>query len=532
MQTTSRCGQPLARMEKQDALQTAVTAIQQYLQQGQLFLSAAKSELVLVNKTARTRRKTTARDEIQIFLEDGTQIPNGPRARILGLQLQEDGKATYTLTQLQNQVTQILRIMHRIASRRHGLKEEDTIKLVNALVVSRLVYSTPYLNLTKGEEDKLDALIRRAYKSALGLPLYTSTEKLLKLGVHNTFRELTDAHLAAQRNRLATTPTGREVMRKLRIPYQRDREDTIANIPTRLRSHIKVHAIPRNMDPTLNAARRRARAKYYQDKLGGKVNVLYTDAAAYSHPLQAMAASVVDGQGRTHTTATLRTTNATIAEEMAIALALGHGGKNITILSDSQAAIRRFQAGRISAHALKIIAHNTELQEAELIWIPGHDVVEGNRCAHTVARACIHQAAPNPSSSLDIEFQFIPVPNMYSEIRAYHRGQRRAYPPPAPQLNREESVAWRRLQTGTFRNLALLAKFSPANYKPTCPYCNQYANLIHTTWLCQANPKLPPTYPEPSLANWEAVLLSTSAEDQKKLIDRAMKAADSAGALD
>ncbi|KAM7313947.1 hypothetical protein ISCGN_003734 [Ixodes scapularis] len=198
--------------EKQDALQAAVDEVQRYLRQGNLHISTAKSELILVCKTPRSRRKSEPRDDKQVFLDDGSQIPVVPRARILGLHLQEDGKATHTLALLQNQVTQILRIMHRVASRRHGLREDDTIKLVNALVVSRIIYATPYLNLTKGDADKLDVLIRKAYKTALGLPPYTSTEKLLKLGVYNTFRELVDSHLAAQRDRLAQTPAGRKIL--------------------------------------------------------------------------------------------------------------------------------------------------------------------------------------------------------------------------------------------------------------------------------------------------------------------------------
>ncbi|KAM7315572.1 hypothetical protein ISCGN_005355 [Ixodes scapularis] len=309
--------------EKQDALQAAVDKVQRYLRQGHLHISAAKSELILVCKTPRSRRNSEPRDEIQVFLDDGSKIPVVPRARILGLHLQEDGKATHTLTVLQNQVTQILRIMHRVASRRHGLREDDTIKLVNALVVSRIIYATPYLNLTKGDDDKLDVLIRKAYKTALGLPPYTSTEKLLKLGVHNTFRELVDSHLAAQRDRLAQTPAGRKVLESLKIPFQWGREDTTAPLPRHIWSHIKVHAIPRNMDPTLHAERRKARARFYQKAYGKRADVLYTDAATYAYQRNAAAICVVDGTGRTRITASLRTSNTTIAEEFAIAMAIG-----------------------------------------------------------------------------------------------------------------------------------------------------------------------------------------------------------------
>ncbi|KAH7956718.1 hypothetical protein HPB52_012199 [Rhipicephalus sanguineus] len=38
-----------------------------------------------------------------------------------------------------------------IPSRRHGMREEDTLKLVRSLVVSRVTYSLPYQRLTKAE---------------------------------------------------------------------------------------------------------------------------------------------------------------------------------------------------------------------------------------------------------------------------------------------------------------------------------------------------------------------------------------------
>ncbi|KAG0416853.1 hypothetical protein HPB47_006080 [Ixodes persulcatus] len=267
----------------------------------------------------------------------------------------EDGKATHTLTLLQNQVTQILRIMHRVASRRHGLRKDDTIKLVNALVVSRIIYATAYLNLTKGDEDKLDVLMRKAYKTALGLPPYTSTEKLPKLGVHNTFRELVDGHLATQQDRLAQTPAGRKVLESLKIPFQWNREDTTAPLPRHIWSQIKVHTIPPNMDPTLHAERLKARARFYQKAHGKRVDVLYTDAATYAYQRNAAAICVVDGIGSTQITASLRTSNTTIAEEFAIAMAIVLGEDHVTTMSYSQAALRRFLAGRVSPKALKVL---------------------------------------------------------------------------------------------------------------------------------------------------------------------------------
>lgn len=51
--------------------------------------------------------------------------------------------------------------------------------------VLRLLTLFPTLVLSKAEKDKVESLIRKAYKLALGLPVSTSTQKL-HLGVYDT----------------------------------------------------------------------------------------------------------------------------------------------------------------------------------------------------------------------------------------------------------------------------------------------------------------------------------------------------------
>ncbi|CAN7984904.1 unnamed protein product [Ixodes hexagonus] len=119
-----------------------------------------------------------------------------------------------------------MRMVGRITNRNHGLKEADVIRLIQALITSRITYSAPYLNLNQGEKNRINILIRKAFKIALGLPLYAATDKLLAMGVHNTFQELIQAHLASQQERLALTPTGRTVLQNLHFPIPSTVRDT------------------------------------------------------------------------------------------------------------------------------------------------------------------------------------------------------------------------------------------------------------------------------------------------------------------
>lgn len=86
----------------------------------------------------------------------------------------------------------------RVTSIKHGLKEQDMLSLNQALIINRITYGTPYLGLKNSERDKPNALIWKRYKLALGLPPTTSTEKVLRLSIHNTWEELAEAHKTSQ----------------------------------------------------------------------------------------------------------------------------------------------------------------------------------------------------------------------------------------------------------------------------------------------------------------------------------------------
>lgn len=83
--------------------------------------------------------------------------------------------------------TSHLLFISRIANRHQGLKKANLLRLVQAFIISRITYVASFLDL-KTERDKLDCIIRKAYKQDLGIPIAASTERLLAMGVHNSFR--------------------------------------------------------------------------------------------------------------------------------------------------------------------------------------------------------------------------------------------------------------------------------------------------------------------------------------------------------
>lgn len=117
-----------------------------------------------------------------------------------------------TIRRLEGAVAQTIRLLRRIANRHSGMKEGNMIRLVPAFVMSRITYMAPYLKWQVAEKTKLDGLIRKAYKQAIGLPITTNTNALLNLGLHNTLDELIEAQNIAQYERLSESTTGRNIL--------------------------------------------------------------------------------------------------------------------------------------------------------------------------------------------------------------------------------------------------------------------------------------------------------------------------------
>lgn len=79
-----------------------------------------------------------------------------------------------------------MQIIRRVSHRRFGLQENDTLRIVQVTLISRIAKDTPYLASKPTENLKLNVAICQAYKTALGLPTRKNTKKLLQLGTHNT----------------------------------------------------------------------------------------------------------------------------------------------------------------------------------------------------------------------------------------------------------------------------------------------------------------------------------------------------------
>ncbi|KAH9367663.1 hypothetical protein HPB48_020378 [Haemaphysalis longicornis] len=142
--------------------------------------------------------------------------------------MQSDGGGGLAVEHILRHAEPILNMMRRVTTHSRGLKEQDLLQLHDALILSRIRYQAPYVVLTRTLEGKLGALIRKATKISLGLPIATSTIRLAQLGVLPTVTDINDIHRSHQRQRLSETATGLHIVRTLGYPSRPRRLQTTA----------------------------------------------------------------------------------------------------------------------------------------------------------------------------------------------------------------------------------------------------------------------------------------------------------------
>ncbi|KAG0436899.1 hypothetical protein HPB47_017709 [Ixodes persulcatus] len=413
----------------ESTLQSAIDAIEAHLQGTGLRCSPKKSELLLYRPAQRGKLKARRNcEEISLRTSDGTTIPTVPKIRVLGMIIEATGHNGGTITRLVHKTSNATRLLKRIANRRSGMREENLTRLIHSFVVCHIAYVAAFHNWYRKEEDKINVLIRRVYKSALGLPESTGTDRLFQLGIHNTLNEIAEAQCTSQLERLSGTNVGNRILENLGIGYHTQQGHKVT-IPVAIRQPIRVDPIPRNVHPEYNRGRREAQAKALLNAHSNNVGILFVDAAEYERGSRFA------------------------VTEIAVALALTDPACK-TVLCDSRQVIRNFAKGRISLGAARIISQHQVHREPEpptrLLWFPAHvgEVSEehrnGNETAHARARELTSRTGDSRPwySSKDRM-------TSYNEITKAFRLARRTLPPLSDKLDRAQAVALRQLQTRT-----------------------------------------------------------------------------------
>lgn len=513
------------------ALQEAIDTIETYLEPTGLRCSPLKSELLLYSPKKRGPRPkgwTSLEDkDINLCTKSGCRIPKVDSIKVLGMIVESGGTNGKTIRKLITKTESAVRLVRRVSNRHHGLKEDNLIRLMHAFVLCHFRYVAAMHRWKRAERDKLNAQLRKITKRVLGLPVYTCTERLLQLGIHNTLEEIAEAQERAQLSRLTTTKAGRSILQEL--GYHPDRvAEEFSDVPPSIRENITVAPIPRNMHPDHNRGRRRARAANLLRQIhNDQRQVSFVDAASCKGR-QAFTIVTVDGRQGITNAASVRTRDSEIAEQMAIALALLDSSRD-AIYSDSRSAVRAFEKGTISKQALRLLGGKA-ITHHFIYWFPAHQgQIKGappnlNESAHGAARELAHRATLDQSEADSLENR--DTPSTYNEITKHYYLSRRTYFVPHPRLNRAQALTLRLLQTNTYPNPSLLNKIYPDTYtNATCHDCGDIATLDHMLWRCARSRSIIAN----SSARWEAVLRSPLLADQLWAVQQAHDAAERLG---
>ncbi|KAH6946890.1 hypothetical protein HPB50_015959 [Hyalomma asiaticum] len=155
---------------------------------------------------------------------------------VLTLGAQKTKGHTTSVQRTNAYTTHVFRLVSGISTRSAGIKESSSIRLAQAVVISRTAYYAPFSNFTHAEKHLIDIIARKAFKEALHLRPSTADEKNIKpRNTQSTQDEVIQAQRTPHYERLSRTKIGRTVLKKLVIQYHKRIEENRA-IPPDIRN--------------------------------------------------------------------------------------------------------------------------------------------------------------------------------------------------------------------------------------------------------------------------------------------------------
>ncbi|KAH7935550.1 hypothetical protein HPB52_009679 [Rhipicephalus sanguineus] len=192
-------------------LQAAVSAVEAYLQDTGFGLSPLKLELLIYRP--RRRCKPTGeprqREEILLHTQGGSCIQRVSKTH-LGLHISANGPNGESIRVTEGKVTATTRLIKLIRNMHTGVKEDSVMRLIHSFAISNIPYAAAFHNCTVNEREKLNTLTGKTYIIAIGLPEYTHSARLQRLGVYNTLEEIVDAQRVLRLERMSQAATAHD----------------------------------------------------------------------------------------------------------------------------------------------------------------------------------------------------------------------------------------------------------------------------------------------------------------------------------
>ncbi|KAH9361572.1 hypothetical protein HPB48_001449 [Haemaphysalis longicornis] len=107
--------------------------------------------------------------------------------RLLGLTLTHNRYPASIVQYVKKYITQTTHLVRHIATKHHGTMEQDRVRLVHSVLLNRILYHLPYLNVAPIQLDSLDALLRKTKTCTPASPL-RPTHLLLDVDAHCVYQ--------------------------------------------------------------------------------------------------------------------------------------------------------------------------------------------------------------------------------------------------------------------------------------------------------------------------------------------------------
>ncbi|KAG0428151.1 hypothetical protein HPB47_024861, partial [Ixodes persulcatus] len=449
------------------------------------------------------RHATTYQQEMEFYLKtQGIDIPRTNNVRVLGMIISMKNGQSSIVKYIRKHADNLARLVRRLSRKSYGLKENRTCRLVHAFVLSRIMYTAPYMNLNEGTIKTLDTIISKAFKTALGLPTCTPNDALEQLGLHNTFEEMRLAQRTAQEQRLSKSATGLITLQRTGVKQSKKEQHGTG---------LKSYPAAKNMNSARDKGRREARARALDTLHNGQEHVYHADAGTY--PSEENNCVVAVYNANCTTTASVRASNVNEAEEAEIALALNLAaakGHPANITSDSRSAIMKLSNGKAGPAARNLLLKTAPKEEASysLTWVPGHSGHSGNEGTHSlVVRAQnirTNGGMGIPSTNGDYNYGASPLTR--GPIRRKILGE------PYKKLTLLPESTWRRLQLRNSLTPRTRRRSWPDLFKGNCEECGfADGSWRHTYWECPEDPLptvLRDILEEDDSTVWERILVA------------------------
>ncbi|KAG0424646.1 hypothetical protein HPB47_028137 [Ixodes persulcatus] len=269
--------------EQEHTLQCGLDAVQSFLEDVGMTASPKKTEYVVV-LSGPQHLADKMRCLYNLTLNN-TTIRRERTVRILGLYIDEDGRAGTWISRVKKEGTQIIHLIRRVTNRKWGTGEKETSQLVQALFSSKVLYGYNYYYLTQRQSDIVENLNKEAIRLITDLPKHTWLPDLYAHRNLNKLEDVAEQLVSAQLTRLLGTKAGKAILQEIgRLPSSAPKPPPLP--PPPWERHITLTAdapLPRRKDADHSERRAyhaRVHERHVADLDPRRHVVYYTDAAS------------------------------------------------------------------------------------------------------------------------------------------------------------------------------------------------------------------------------------------------------------